>query len=320
MKKWLGHSLAVLVSICLFLPGSEGALAFGGTQWQLATGYPNSSWAIGVVVPEGAGLLAGGDVHWGGVTNVTASLVLPDIESPDRTVYAILSVMTNDGSVLQAAAGALPNETGWLGFAWLVQGTGSGASTYVWVLNASEPAMSPGANVSISIFRSLGVWRLSVTDLDTGSRAARSYPAGPASTLKVGDQEVFAFESYSRTQGTFRSMGNLTLNSMWLDGNVVASGCYLYADWDMVHNPLFVVGSSGSSPPSFIFARESSSGSYFWSYAGVWGAQGVALTGLAEPLTAAALVGLIALGSLGVWLARKRLTKPASDLRPRSAS
>lgn len=319
MKGGLEHGLAVLVSVCLFLPGSELALASGTAQWQVAAGYENASWAIGIVVPEDAGLLGGGGVHWEGVTNVTASLVLPDMESPDRTVYAILSVMTSDGSVLQAAAGALPNRTGWLGFAWFVRGADSAAPTYTWVLNASEPAMSPSANVSISIFRASGAWSLSVTDLDTASRVARSFPAGAASTLKAGDQEVFAFESYSRTQETFRDMGNLTLNSVWLDGRRVESGSYLYADWDMVHNPLFVVGSSGTSPPSFIYAKESISGSYFWSYAGVWVVQGSLGIGEGQVLVVAVLAVTVALGTLGAWRVRSR-RKSASGLTPGAAS
>jgi len=318
LKGGLELGLAALVSVCLLLPGPEAALASGTAQWQLAAAYDNSSWAIGVVVPEGAGLLGGGGVQWGGVANVTASLVLPGIASPDRVVYAILSVMTSDGSVLQAAAGALPNRTGWLGFAWLVQGADSGAPTYTWVLNASEPAMDPEANVSLSIFRASGMWRLSITDLDTGSKAARSFPAGPASTLRGGDQEAFALESYSRTLGTFSSMGNLTLNSLWLDGKRVVSGCYLYADWDMVHNPLFVVGSSGSSPPSFVNAKGDPSGSYFWSYSGVWGAQVDPVAGVDQVLVAVTLAGAVALGTLGVWWVRRR--KSESGSKPGAAS
>jgi hypothetical protein len=294
------------------------AVAAGATQWQPATGYLNSSWAIGVVVPEGAGLVGGGAAHWEDVTNVTASLVLPDIESPDGRVYAILSVMAKDGSVLQAAAGALPNRTGWLGFSWLVRGSNSGAPTYMWVLNASEPAMSPGANVSISIFRGSGGWRLSVTDLDTGTNATGSFPAGPGSTLTAGDQEVFALESYSRTQETFSNMGNLTLNSILLDGNRVESGCYLYSDWDMVHNPLFVVGSSGSSPPSFIHAMESPPGKYVWGYVGVWGAQSDS-AGIAQAPVAAALASAVVLGALGVWLAKRGRPSDAAS-RPGAAS
>lgn len=318
MRGGLKLGLAALISVGLFLLAPEAALGLGTAQLQLTSGYANSSWAIGAVVPEGARLLGGGAVRWEGVTNVTASLVLPRIESPDRAVYAIVSVMTSDGSVLQAAAGALPNRTGWSGFAWLVQGADSGPPTYVWVLNASGPAMSQRANVSISISRASASWSLVVTDLDTGSRATGSFPAGPAPTLKSGDQEVFALESYSRAQGTFSGMGNLTLNSLLLDGDTVMSGCYLFADWDMVHNPLFVVGSSGSSPPSFISAGEGRSCSYLWNYAGVWGAQVDPMAGAAQVLGAVAVACVIAFGTLGVWWVKGRRSEPGST--PEAAS
>jgi hypothetical protein len=257
-----------------------------------------------VVIPEGAGVLGGGGVRWETVTNVTASLMLPDIASPDRIVYAILSTMTSDGTVLQAAAGALPNRTGWAAFAWSVTGADSGTPTYTWVLNASEPEMSPGANVSISIFHSSGGWGLRVTDLDTGSSLESPFGAGLASALRAGDQEVFALESYSRTPATFQAMGNLTVRSILIDGKEVIRGCYLYGDWDMVHNPLFVVGSSGTSPPSFISAAAGSGGSYFWEYVGFWGVQGDPTAGL-EVIAFGALAGAVALGGLGVWLARR---------------
>jgi hypothetical protein len=302
----LDPGLAVLVSVCLFLPAFDGALVTGPTQLQAAPAYPNSSWAIGVVVPEGAHLLGGGNVRWEDVTNVTASLALPNIESPDRNVYAILSVMTSDGSVLQAAAGALPNRTGWLGFAWSVHGGDSGSPSYLWVLNGSKPEMSPAANISVSIFRTSGQWGLRVADMDTGSSVEDSFPPGPAPALKAGDQEVFAIESYSRTLATFRGMGNLTLYSISLDGKKVTNGCYLFSDWDMIHNPLFVVGSSGSSPPSFIYAGEASAGHYFWDYTGVWEVQQDSPTGLVEVLAAVAVAGAVALGGVAVWLAMRK--------------
>lgn len=320
MKSGSEQGLAILISIFLSFSFPAAALASGTNQWQSAAAYPNSSWAIGVVIPQGAGGLGGGSVHWEDVTNVTASLALPDISSPDGRVYAILSLMTSDGSVLQAAAGALPNRSGWLAFAWLVQGVSSGHPTYLWVLNASEPFMTPKANILISIFRSTGAWSLRITDLDAGLEVSTAFPAGPASTPRVGDQEVFALESYSRAQETFSDMGNLTLNSIWLNGMKVVSGCYFYSDWDMVHNPLFVVGSSGTSPPSFIYAQEGPPGSYQWSYAGVWVARGDPISGQVGALAVVALVGAAALGGLGIWLARRRPASSGSGLGPSSAS
>lgn len=257
-------------------------------------------------MPEGAQLAEGGNVQWEAVTNVTASLVLPNIESPDGIVYVVLSVMTSDGSVLQAAEGALPNRSGWFAFAWSIQGADSRTLSYQWVLNASTPEMSPRSNISISIFRTSEVWELKVTNFGARSSVEKSFPTGPAAALKTGDQEVFALESYSRTVTTFQSMGNLTLNSILLNGKKVTNGCYLYGGWDMVHNPLFVVGSSGSSPPSFIQAGEGSPGSFFWDYVRVWEAQESTLGGLVEVLAAASVAGCLTLGGVGVWLARKK--------------
>jgi hypothetical protein len=271
------------------------------------------------VVPEGAHLLGGGRVQWESVTNVTAYLALPDIESPDGNVYAILSVMTNDGSVLQAAAGALPNRTVWLGFAWSIEGASSGTPSYSWVLNASKPEMSPLANVSISIFRASGLWDFKITNVGTGSSVVEPFPPGPASTLRVGDQEVFALESYSRTVATFQNMKNLTLYSILLDGRKVVSGGYLYGGWDMIHNPLFVVGNSGSSPPSFIYPGIGPAGSFFWDYVRVWGVEGNPYGGLVEILAVTSVAGAVTLGSVGVYLARKR-TGQKSVLRPQAVS
>jgi len=312
LRRSLGPGLAFLVSVCLFLPGFGAVLASGTTQLQAT--YPSSSWAIGVVVPEGAQVLGGGSVRWEDVTNVTASVALPNIESPDGIVYAILSVMTSDGSVLQAAAGAMPNRTVWLSFAWSVRGAGSLTPSYQWVLNASEPEMNPMTNVSISIFRMSGLWAFRLTDAGTGSSVEKSFPSGPGPVLRAGDQEVFALESYSRTLATFRGMGNLTLYSILLDGNKVTGGCYLYGGWDPVHNPLFVVGGSGSSPPSFVYAAEGPVGSFFWDYEGVWGVQESPVGGLAEILVVVSVAGALTLGGLGVWLARK---KPGLQSSPR---
>ena len=306
MRDSLDSGLAVLVSVCLLLPGLGAAPAPGTTQLHPASAYLNSSWAIGVVVPEGAYTLGGGSVRWEDITNVTASLALPDIASPDGIVYVILSVMTSDGTILQAAAGALPNRTGWLGFGWSVQGADSGKPSYQWVLNASKPEMSPLSNISISIFLTSGQWGLRVTDLGAGSSVGNSFPSGPAPSLRAGDQEVFALESYSRTLATFQSMRNLTLYSILLDGRKVTGGSYIYSDWDMIHNPLFVVGSSGSSPPSFIFAGEGPTGSFYWDYAEVWGVQNDPFAGLVEILGVVSVAGTLTLGGVGVWLARRK--------------
>lgn len=228
------------------------------------------------------------------MNNVTAEVTLPNITAPDRNVYAVVSVMTDDGSVLQAAAGALPNRSVWLAFGWLVPGVDLPEPTYSWILNASEPAMAPGADISISIYLKSATWNLRVSDFASGTWTERAFPQGIATTLKPGDQEVFALESYSISGGTFRYMGNLTLQSLLLNGQKLESGYYSYSQWDPAHSPLFVVGSSGTNAPSFISLEEAADGSLVWNYR-VWGGNYDAEPGLVG-------VGIVALIAAGFSL------------------
>jgi hypothetical protein len=258
-----------------------------------------------VVVPEGAGLLGGGRLKWESVSNVTAEISLPNITLPDGNIYAVLSVMTNDGTVLQAAAGASPNSSGWLAFAWSISNTNSATLAYRWILNGSEPKMSPNANVSLSIFQLSGRWNLRVTDTSSGTSTENSFPLGIAPTLKVGDQEVFALESYSRTGSTFQNMGNLTMRALLLDGLKVIGGFYTYGGWDPDHNPMFIVGSSGSSPPPFIYIGRGAEGSFYWNYAAIWGVEGNPLGELVEVCVTVMLVVALAVVGTTIWWMRK---------------
>jgi hypothetical protein len=267
-----------------------------------------------VVVPEGAGLLEGGGVRWELVSNVTVEISLPNITLPDRNVYAILSVMTNDGNVLQVAAGDSPGQSDWLAYAWSVSNVNSAEPTYQWLLNASEPRMPPGGNVSMSIFQRSGVWNLRVTNALSGTPAEVSLPSGIAPTLRVGDQEVFALESYSRTGATFQDMGNLTMEALLLDGRKVTGGFYTYAGWDPDHNPLFVVGSSGSSPPTFIYIGEGPEGSFYWNYAAIWEVQGNPLAELVEVSVAVMLVVTLTVVGTTIWWIRKAAGNGARGL------
>jgi hypothetical protein len=302
LRSELRAGLLVLFMALLLLQ-IPGAMA-GAPQSSPGQVYPNSSWALGVVVPEGAGLQGGGSVNWGRVTNVTAEVTLPNITLPDGVVYTVLSVMTNDGSVLQAAAGISPNGSLWMTYAWSITGTPPSQFTYRWVLNGSEPKMSPNANVSISIFEGGHTWELKVVDEDIGTSVTEQYPSGMDPTLMAGDQEVFALESYSRTGATFQNMDNLTLRSLSLNGQRVVGKLYTYDQWDPDHNPVFIVGSSGTSPPSFIYVGEEAGGSFFWDYVRVWGVAGDPLGGLVEVTVVVLLVVAASVG-IAIWITRR---------------
>lgn len=123
----------------------------------------------------------------------------------------------------------------------------------------------------------------------------RALPVSAATSLEAGDQEVLALESFSRTGSVFENMGNLTLESMLIDGGKVSGGCYPYNGWATDHNPLFAVGGYGPSPPGFISLGPRRNDTFIWSYSGDWvgdGGQDFA------PSVSMALLSLL-LGSLG---------------------
>ena len=259
--------LGFLVGALLLPP-----LALGGSAQALNTGtaYPNASWALGVVAPEGSRLSDGTGLHWESVGNITALVALPNITLPDRVVYSILSVMTIEGGVMQVAAGVYPNRTTWMAYSWAIPNSYSIPVTYKWILNGSEPKMRQNDSISMSVFRTSGLWNLRVVDKDTESSVMRSFPPAVGSTLMVGDQEVFALESYSSASSTFRTMGNMTLEALLVDGQKVTNGFYAYGGWDPNHSPLFAVGSSGALPPAFISLSQPRAGSFVWGFSGLW--------------------------------------------------
>ncbi|MDG6904544.1 MAG: hypothetical protein JRN20_02020 [Nitrososphaerota archaeon] len=235
--------------------------------------YTSTSWALGIVVPQGARLAGGGSLQWEDVQNVTADVTLPNISEPDQIVYAVLSVMTEDGDVLQVAAGVFPNSTIWLVYSWLFTNLNSNPVKYQWILNSSLPKMSANSRLSISIFHSPASdsWALSVASLNTNSFLVDDFPTNISSTLRAGDQEVFALESYSRSASTFEEMGNLTLNSLLFDGMPLTNGFYSYnGGWDPNHNPLFVIGTEGTIPPTFISLQKGINSLVFWNYTNAW--------------------------------------------------
>lgn len=282
------------------LASADEPIQSGGLQ----EGYPASSWGLGVVVPEGAKTLGGGTLRWENAANVTALVTLPSIENPDLPVYAVLSLMTAGGAVLQVGAGILGNETWWSAYADFDTNVDSVPPTYQQILNSSQPYMPQNSSVTISIFRSLNdTWFLEVRDVKTGSSVVHPYPAGAGSSrLKAGDQEAFALESYSRNQTTFENMGNLTMEALLVDGRPVVGGFYSYGDWAPSRNPLFVVGSLGSSPPIFI-SLDFESGSAVWSYVTHWGGADTGNSQSVGTMVALTLVvGLLAVAASAVLL------------------
>ena len=265
--------VCVACLLILSTPGEVSLRLSAGASGQTtptSPTYPNTSWALGIVVPQGAPLAGGGRLRWEDVENVTAVFTLPNITMPDGVIYAVLSVMTDTNGVIQAAVGVRPNGAAWFAYSWSVPDVGAVPLVYHWVLNGTEPKMPPGSDAVVTIFRSLGSWNVKITNADKGTSMTHEIPDGQGSSIEAGDQELFSLESYTRSTGTFSGMGNLTLRYVLVDGTEVSGGTYAYSEWDPNHSPLFVVGSSGSSPPSFISLGQAKSGSFVWGYGEVW--------------------------------------------------
>ncbi len=319
----LGHPkiLGLLALTILFVlpliagPAAAAAPAMGSSsvtateQWD---GSP-ASWALGVVIPEGSGLEGGGALKWQSVTNVTAVVQLPDIIRPDRPVYAVLSAMTANGSVLQLATGIYTNSTSWFVYSELVTNVESSVPTYHLLHNSSLLQIAPSSILAVSLFQSpSGRWEYKVVDEGSGLSTSGLFPSGIAPQLKEGGQEVFALESYSTQNATFAHMGNLTLRSVFLGGRRVASGPYEYSDWSPSHDPLFAVGTSGANPPVFVSLQCTDEGAWVWSYDDpsastapapqVGGPSG-------EYLMALLLVGGLAVAAVSFWLFHAGLLK-----------
>ena len=190
--------------------------------------YPSGSWGLGVVVPEDSRFTDGGSLSWTNATAVSLTMTLPNISFTDYPTLAVESVMASDGSVMQIAAGIYPNQTKWLAYGWYIRQVQAYPQSYDWILNSSEPEMVAGTTVSLSIYLSQGRWRYSIEDLTTQVVNSGYYGFDIPPALKVGDQEVFALESYSTSNAVFVNMGNLTLDSLRIDERQVSSGWYAY--------------------------------------------------------------------------------------------
>jgi hypothetical protein len=267
LKSRTATPILVAVAVFLLLPHSQPG-AFG-TAAPVGQYSPASSWAIGAVVPENAPLSNGGTVTWENVSNVTVLLRLPAMNQTDGTIYAILSVMTRDGAILQMASGLLPNATGWGTYAMWIARPEAYPQEYKTLLEVNTLPLAPGALVTLSIYSQGGVWNFAAASPGAAQPIRTTLSANVSSMLKPGDQEVFALESYSTTSSVFADMGNMTLYSIQLDGQRVTGGWYLYGGgWNPSHNPLFVVG--GSDPPSFMTAQGCSPYVSCWSFRSQW--------------------------------------------------
>jgi hypothetical protein len=264
-----------------------------------------SSWALGIVIPDGARLEGGGIVSWSEVTNLTALVRLPNITEPDGITYLVLSAMGSDRTVFQVAAGIWPGSNHWSVFSWFITGVESQSPTYRWVANATGPLMLPSDLLSLSIISSpTSAWVYGVTDHNTSEPRHGSFPGASATSFESGDQEVFSLESYSRSSSTFYDMGNLTLESIFVNGARVTGSWYSYSGWDPNHNPLFIVG--GSAAPLFISFVSNAQGVAVWSYSPEWTNTHV------DVLTAPIAVGVAAVGLAGgISVAFRRSLKNA---------
>ncbi len=292
---------------------SDSAAESVKSVWQ----HPLSSWALGIVVPDGAKLEGGGTLVWAGAKNVTAVVRLPNITSPDQSTYVVLSAMGNDRTVFQVAAGIYPGIDRWSVYSWLVTDVDSSSPVYEWLLNSSSPTMLPNEVVSISIIvASPTGWELEVDNEDTGSSTELAFPSNTSVSFASGDQEVLALESYSRKDSTFQQMGNMTLESMLIDGRRIVGGWYPYGGWDAIHSPLFVVGSS--SPPSFIFVNLDRHGEANWGYSPPWNSRGWNAPPYLVGLSLLCVLGLV-LVALLIHLRHQRGSATGEDralLRP----
>jgi len=270
-----------------------------------------TSWGLGIVVPEGSSLLGGGKVNWTEISNVTTVLRIPDLTNVSAATYAVVSLMTQDGVVLQAAFGDLPGESTWLVYAMFIANPSLVPQHYTWAANASRPAAGPGDVVSISLYHSLeGTWSFKVSNLNKSLSIQKSFGANTTAPPRHGDQEVLALESYASSSTMFQNMGNMTMLSLLLNDKKVESGWYLFTDWDMIHNPLFVVG--GAAPLPFVDFSFLGGGMAVWYYSGNWQGGGGEI-GINPTL--AEIVILLAAALLTIFMVMKFINRHELTLR-----
>jgi hypothetical protein len=274
----------------LVLSSMPSARAVGTTTVPSSQNYSQPSWGLGVVLPQGAKLAGGGDLSWEAVRNLTVSVTLPMIEDPSQSVFAVMSIMTVDGTVLQVASGIYPGNSTWLVYSMYIADVTRVPQHYTWVVNSSAPRAAPGDSEVISIYLSQSEgWAFRVADPRENSSVQLSFGLSSNQPAKAGDQEFFALESYSWDSATFEQMGSMTLGPIFVDGQRVNNGLYTFAGWDIVHSPLFSVG--GATPPQFVSLGLNGS-TATWSYGGTW--QGDIQPGFDLPIAIACVLVLAA--------------------------
>jgi hypothetical protein len=226
--------------------------------------YPSGPWGLGIVVPENSRFADGSHLSWAEVDNVSLEVTLPNITFSDYPTLAVESLMAADGSVIQIAAGIYPGNSKWLAYGWFIGNVEAYPQSYEWVLNSSGPEMAAGARISLSLSLVQGRWRYRIENLRTHEVAEGEYASTVPPKLRVGDQEVFALESYTTSTFVFAHMGNITLDALEINERNIVTGWYPYGSWDTRHNPLFVVG--GLDPPTYISLQETPDGTLRWSY------------------------------------------------------
>jgi hypothetical protein len=166
--------------------------------------------------------------------------------------------------------------------------------------------MVGASRVSLSIYLASGRWRYRVEDLSTHDAMSGEYGFDVAPALKVGDQEVFALESYSTSNVVFAHMGDMILETLEINGRQVSGGWYPYGSWGTSHKPLFVVG--GLNPPSYISIGESENMTLQWSYE-QWASssQATSNNGVLTPIVA--VPAIVAVGVTFLVFAVKRRRK-----------
>jgi hypothetical protein len=207
-------------------------------------------WALGLVLPDGIPLEGGTTLDWSRVSNITAVIKLPNITWTDNTIYLILSAMNCDHEVIQVAAGLNAGEQTWLIYAFYIRNMAEYPQTYIWVANRSLPRMFSNDMIRLTLYRIYGEgWGYSALNLRTGDKSTGLFPARNVE-LRSGEQEFFAFESYTSNPRVFKEMGEALLEGAYIDGFRVEVEGYVLGGWDPLHEPLFIVG--GGSPPGFI--------------------------------------------------------------------